>query len=143
GETDDQFGELYDFVADVRFDRLGAFAYSREEGSAAALMPDQVPVELARERLEALEELQRGIAEERNRGLIGGRIEALVDRAANGSPAQGRTRGDCPEIDQVVYFQESRKAPLHSGDLIEVEVTGVDDLDLVGRPVGFSAARPE
>ena len=136
GETDEQFGELHDFVEDYQFDRMGAFAYSREDGSSAALMPDQVPEEVARERLAALTELQRGIAERRNEELIGARMQVMVDRPQNGSRALGRTYGDCPDIDQVVYLEDGAVHRLQVGQLVDVEITGTEDLDLVAKVTG-------
>lgn len=135
GETEEQFSELYQFAEEFGFDRMGAFAYSNEEGSSAALMPDQISEDEKTARLAALEELQNDIASERNERLIGARLEVLVDSAATEEdPAQGRTTGDCPEIDQIVYIQENPREntqPLKSGDFCPVRVTDTVGLDLI------------
>ncbi len=117
GETENDFGELMDFVEDFEFDRMGAFGYSREEGSSSALMPDQIAEELKEERVFALNELQTTIAQKKNAQLIGRRENVLIDSVGQDMPldspnapdgrevvAIGRTMGDCPDIDQLVYL---------------------------------------
>jgi len=106
-----------DFVEDFEFDRMGAFGYSRKEGSSSALMPDQIAEELKEERVFALNELQTTIAQKKNAQLIGRRENVLIDSVGQDMPldspnapdgrevvAIGRTMGDCPDIDQLVYL---------------------------------------
>ncbi|MBN4076489.1 MiaB/RimO family radical SAM methylthiotransferase, partial [Gemmatimonas aurantiaca] len=117
GETEEQFSELYQFAEEFRFDRMGAFAYSNEEGSSAAIMPDQIPEEVKTERVEAIEDLQNDIASENNQRLIGAQLNVLVDSAATDEdPALGRTAGDCPDVDQIVYIREQVESDSGSGD---------------------------
>ncbi len=123
GETEEDFGELMDFASEFEFDRMGAFAYSKEDGSSSALMPDQIPEALKEERVVALNELQTTIAQNKNAGLIGRRERVLIDsvgqdmdlvdaNAPDGRKviAVGRTMGDCPDIDHLVYLVASRES---------------------------------
>lgn len=132
GETEAQFAELYDFAAEFKFDRMGAFAYSREEGSSASIMPDQIPEADKTARLEALTELQTDIVSARNRELIGKQMAVLIDSAANGRPASGRTYGDCPDIDRVVSVYENQPR-LKTGDMCLALIESSDGHDLRAR----------
>jgi ribosomal protein S12 methylthiotransferase len=134
GETEEEFEELLDLLEDIRFDHLGAFAYSREENTRAADMPDPVPVEVARERLERLLDLQRAIALETNEALTGTEAVALVDRligrdsARERASARGavvRTERQALEIDDVTHVRDAGDA--RPGDFIRVRIT--DALD--------------
>jgi len=129
GEKEAQFEELLDFVAEQEFDRLGAFTFSAEEGTSAAAMPEQVPAEVACERLDRLMTLQREIAFRRNNSLIGQTVDVIIDTVRDGQPAVGRTRGDCPEIDQEVMISGDR---VRAGDLGRARIDGVDGYDLMG-----------
>ena len=137
GETDDDVRVMLDFLEEIRFDRVGAFAYSVEEGTAAAEMPDQVPEDVKAERLECVMEHQRGISYESNLGRIGTRTSALVDTMTpdeDGFEAVGRTRGQAPEVDGRTFLTGAAGAS--AGDIVEVEIVDADDYDLTGRLVG-------
>ncbi len=126
GETEDDFEELLDFLGEIRFDRVGAFTYSAQEGTRAAELKDDVPESLKRERLERLTELQRGITAERNEERIGHRVHAIVDKVAGGS-AEARVWWQAHDIDGITLL-DTAAAP---GSIVEVAVTGVvDDYDL-------------
>ena len=133
GETEADFEALLELLEEVRFDHVGAFAYSAEEGTPAAEMPDQVPDEVKRERLERLEEVQRGITLERNEAQIGRELVVLVDRSAseNGAGvAVGRSTRDAVEVDGVMLI---RGAPdVRPGEFVRVRVTGADEHELTG-----------
>ncbi|MCH9032343.1 MAG: radical SAM protein, partial [candidate division Zixibacteria bacterium] len=138
GETESHFGALYEFAESFKFDRMGAFAYSLEEGSSAALMPDQVPEEDKALRLDTLNELQFEIVASKNRKLIGKEITALIDTvSAETSEAVGRTMADCPEIDPIIRIRQKingdkkSAALLKSGDIVRVLVTETDGTDLI------------
>jgi len=134
GETDDDVREMMDFLEEIRFDRVGAFAYSIEEGTAAAAMPDQVPDEVKAERLELVMERQREISYESNRARIGRRERVLVDSLTTeeeGCQAVGRSRGQAPEVDGKTWLRELGRA--RPGDIVEVEIVDADDYDLTGR----------
>ncbi len=134
GETDEDVREMVDFLEEIRFDRVGAFPYSIEEGTAAAAMPDQVPDEVKAERLELVMERQREISHESNRARIGCRESVLVDSFSTeeeGCQAVGRSRGQAPEVDGRTWLRElGRTRP---GDIVEVEIVDADDYDLTGR----------
>ena len=133
GETEADFEALCDFVEETRFNRLGGFLYSSEEGTDAGLMIDSVPEEVKRGRLDRLMEIQRDISEEINESLVGRRFPVLID-AESDDPAfdfVGRTRMDAPEIDGEVLV----RGPARVGGFVEVEVAEAYEYDLVGRVV--------
>lgn len=134
GETEKDFEELMDFVREVRFDHLGAFNYSPEEGTAAYKLPNRVPGKVAWERRRILMEAQREIAREKNGELVGRRMEVLVEGPSEESDLliAARHRGQAPDIDGIVYINEG-DPPI--GDFCEVEITEAHDYDLVGRVV--------
>jgi ribosomal protein S12 methylthiotransferase len=144
GETEADFEELCSFVEAQRFERLGVFEYSREEGTAAATMSGQVPEAKKRERFERLMELQRDISREHQRALIGRTVEVLVEGRAEETEhlLAGRHAQQAPEIDGLTYLNDGLAYP---GELVQVEITDASDYDLVGRVVGRDerrAARP-
>lgn len=134
GETEEQFEELYDFVKDVRFDRMGVFAYSQEEDTAAASFPDQIDEEIKEERLDRLMTLQQEISLELNREKIGKTLEVIVEGYdAESFLFYGRSRGDSIEVDGKVYFGTEEE--VSEGDIIRVEILDADEYDLTGRAV--------
>jgi len=135
GETDAEFQELADWIQDVGFDRVGAFAYSPEPGTPAAEMPDQVDPEVAEARRGALLAIQQGIHEEKMRKMIGERLEVLVDGPSDEHPLvlEGRYYGQAPEIDGVVYLSfEDGGSFVRPGEFVEVEIEDASEYDLVG-----------
>ena len=133
GETEEDFENLLDFVRQVRFDRLGAFKYSREPGSRAAELPGHLPEEVKEERYHALMTLQRDIAYADNRARVGLREQVLVDHPAEeGRPARARTRRDAPEIDPCVLLRDPGARP---GEVIEVEILAAEGYDLEAAPL--------
>lgn len=134
GETEADFEELKDFVRQVRFDRMGAFAYSEEEGTyAAAHYEDNIPPEVKQARLDELMEIQRGISAELSAGKIGQRMKVIIDRL-EGDYYVGRTEFDSPEVDPEVLI-EKQGANLTIGQFYDVEIVDSDDFDLFGRLV--------
>jgi ribosomal protein S12 methylthiotransferase len=124
GETEDHFQQLLDFLEETRFDRVGAFTYSAQEGTRAWAMPDDVPDDVKRERLERLTELQRVITAERYESHVGKRTRVLVDRAAGDTGrAQARAPWQADDVDGVTRTVTDA-AP---GDFVEVEITSVED----------------
>ncbi len=131
GEGEAEFEELLDFVREIRFDHLGAFTYSWQEENPGASLGDPVAAEDKARRREILLETQQGIALERNRGLIGSTLEALV---AGPLPEmelllEGRLRRQAPEIDGRLLINDGTASP---GSLVEVELTDAHPYDLVG-----------
>jgi ribosomal protein S12 methylthiotransferase len=135
GETDEDFEALLEFVEVIEFDHLGAFAFSPQEGTVGAAMPDQLPDSLKLERLASLNELQRSIVAARNRARIGKRVEVLIDRVPDerGSPQQieARMRSQAYEIDGVTFLERS-EITLAPGDLAVASINNADDADLWG-----------
>ena len=135
GETEEEFQDLMDFLKEVRFDRLGAFRFSQEEGSRAFGMPDQVPAELCQERYNAVMALQRDISEEKNRQWLGRQIQVLVEERTKGEKDLylGRTERDAPEVDGQVIINST--IPLRPGQLVQALVTDSLEYDLVASAV--------
>ena len=132
GETDDDFREMLDLLEEVSFDRVGAFAYSLEEGTRAAEFGGQVPPEEARDRLEELLDAQRGISLDRNSALIGTVAEAMVDERVEGDPeyvAVVRTHAQALDIDGVTHLRGP--AEVDPGTMLEVHIVDALDYDLV------------
>lgn len=132
GETDQDFGELVDFIQDIRFERLGAFVYSHEEGTYAHKhYQDDIPLEVKQHRIEELMAIQEGIASELNEAKVGQRLRTMIDRR-EGDYYIGRTEYDSPEVDQEVLIKHSDEYPLKVGELYEVDITSADVFDLYG-----------
>jgi ribosomal protein S12 methylthiotransferase len=131
GETEADFEQLCDFVEQTRFEHMGVFAYSPEEGTAAARMPDQIDEQVKQDRVDILMKAQMQINAEENEKKIGKRVRVLVEDFDPVSEAHfGRSAADAPEIDGKVYFKAARRvAP---GSMIDVKVQDVLDYDLYG-----------
>ena len=131
GETDKDFEELLSFVKEFRFERLGAFIFSREEGTPAYDFPRQIPMRIKKERLKKLMLTQQSISKEINSSYVGKEVEVLVDEIQSGEPkiAIGRTKEDAPEIDGKVVIRGDK---IQVGKFIKVKVTEASEYDLVG-----------
>jgi len=127
GETESEFQALLDFMSEVQFDKVGVFAYSREEGTPAAELPSQIPDAVKQARRDRAMEHQQGISLARNAALIGREMDVLVEGSGDGLSA-GRTYRDAPEIDGLVLIPG--EAPV--GEFISVRITGAMEYDLVG-----------
>jgi ribosomal protein S12 methylthiotransferase len=127
GETEEEFQALLDFAEEMAFDRVGVFTYSREEGTAAADLPDQVPHRVKEERYQRLMELQQDISLARNRQMIGCTLDVLVEGSGDGLSV-GRSYRDAPEVDGLVLVKEE----LPMGKLVPVLITGAMEYDLIG-----------
>ena len=140
GETRADFKDLLAFVKEQRFERLGVFEYSAEEGTPAATMPDQVPAELRRERFERIMEAQRGISKRHQKAMVGRTVEVLVEGRAEETEhlLAGRHAQQAPEIDGLTYVNDGVAYP---GEIVRVEITDAADYDLVGKVVGRDEAR--
>ena len=138
GETEEDFELLKEFVRTQRFERMGCFQYSDEEGTAAYEFPDKVPPKVIERRWREIMAIQKRINREQTRALIGKRLEVLVEGPSPESEhlLVGRHEGQAPDIDGVVYINDGFGYP---GELVTVEVTEAHDYDLVGRVVD----RPE
>lgn len=134
GETQERYQKLYDFVKTQRFDRLGVFKYSAEEGTASASLPDDVPDEEKERRQEEIMLLQEGIAQEKNDELIDVEMPVLIDRR-EGEFWVGRTEYDSPEVDNEVLV--TSHFPLKKGRFYSTLICSAFDYDLEGEAVGF------
>lgn len=141
GETEDDFEEMLNLLEELRFDQVGAFAYSPEEDTPAATLPGQVPDAVKRERLERVLELQRSVAQEKNDARIGSVVRVLVDRVHSRESlvdgeemihagAVARAEFQAVEVDGVIHIPHA--AGLRVGDFVNVRLTEAIDQDLVG-----------
>ena len=133
GETDKDFQELYDWIAETKFDRLGVFPYSHEENTHAYTKKDDVPEHVKQERAEAIMELQSGISFEKNQQLVGKRMKVLFDKV-EGDHFIGRTEYDSPDVDNEVLVPTEGNY-VRIGDFSEVEIVAADHYDLHGELV--------
>ena len=131
GETEEDFAELKEFVQKARFDRMGAFAYSEEEGTyAAETYEDSIPHEVKQARLDELMALQQEISADLSNAKIGKEFKVIIDRK-EGEYYIGRTQFDSPEVDPEVLIKADGKR-LFSGRFYQVKITNADDFDLFG-----------
>lgn len=128
GETEEAFANLVAFVERIRFDRVGVFTYSREEGTPASNFNKRVPRKIAKTRYDKLMRLQQKISLEKNRSFIGKTMEVLIEGAAEDG-LFGRTYRDAPEIDGLVYIKGDIAA--RPGDMIEIKITAATEYDLI------------
>lgn len=134
GETQEDFEELYRFVNEMEFDRLGVFPYSQEEDTPAAGMPDQVPEEVKEARRDELMELQQAIAFEKAQELAGQTFTVMVEgKVADEDVYVARTYRDAPDVDGYLFLHT--RVQLMSGDFVRAVVTGSNEYDLVGEMI--------
>ncbi len=133
GETDEDFDDLMDFVEEERFQRLGVFAYSQEEGTPAGDREDQVPEEIKQARLDQIMRFQLEISYEHNQELIDSTLKVLVEEQDPDGSYIGRSQYDAPEIDNSVIFTSGKEHK--PGDMVRVRINDAYDYDLVGYEV--------
>jgi ribosomal protein S12 methylthiotransferase len=131
GETDAIFEELHRFVQTVKFDHLGTFIYSREKGTAAVRLGDGVQRKVAKERQDALMQLQAGISKERNRSMVGKTVLVLNEGFSPETDLllKGRTRKMAPEVDGQVLINKGQGKV---GEFVNVQITEAHTYDLIG-----------
>ncbi len=145
GESPAQFERLLEFVREARFDRLSAFRYWDEPGTAAADLPDSVPERDATDRLDELMLLQAAISRGINESFIGSRLRVLMERVGN-QPGEfaGRSYRDAPEIDgEVIVRPTEAEEQVRPGEFIDADVIGADDHDLHAEPADLSKSTDE
>jgi ribosomal protein S12 methylthiotransferase len=137
GETEAEFQELCSFVRHVGFDHVGVFTYSHEEGTSAWDLPDDVGTADKRRRRNALMREQKRIVARAQKRRIGERVTVMVDGASpeHNLVWRGRLAGQAPEIDPMVYFTDLETENLRPGMLLDAEIVGARDYDLVARPL--------
>lgn len=129
GETEEEFSELCDFLQTVRFDRVGVFAYSKEDGTPAAKMKNQIPDEIKEARRDVVLQLSQKISLERNESMIGKTVTVITEGFED-NLYYGRSGGESIEIDPKIYFGAHRE--LNAGDFAEVMIKSCDVYDLCG-----------
>ncbi|MBQ5814351.1 MAG: 30S ribosomal protein S12 methylthiotransferase RimO, partial [Flavobacteriales bacterium] len=133
GESEEEFEELKEWVKEQRFERLGCFTYSEEDGTDAARLEDDVPQEVKEARKEAIMEIQRDITCELNAQKVGSTVRVIIDEE-NEDIFMGRTEHDSPEVDCDVFIDKEKwRVPV--GDFVKVEVTSSGVYDIFGIPV--------
>lgn len=132
GETEEEFEELYEFIKNIRFDRMGVFAYSKEEDTPAADFADQIDEEIKEQRRDRLMSLQQKISLENNMKKIGTKTEVLIEGYdADNFMYFGRSRGDSIGVDGLVYVASEEE--LFEGDIVSVEILDASEYDLTGK----------
>lgn len=134
GETEEEFEELLEFVEETRFERLGVFAYSREEGTVAGDMENQIDEDVKTMRADAIMRRQLDISREINESKVGDTMTVMADGTDEDGAYLGRTVYDAPEIDNTVIFTADEE--LVPGDMVQVKITDAFDYDLVGKMEG-------
>ena len=131
GETEADHQEVLQFVKDMRFDRLGVFTYSEEEGTPAAQMPDQIDEAVKETRRDALMMAQQAIAFDKSEEMVGKTVDVLIEgRLPEEDVYIGRTYRDAPDVDGYVFVHAEED--MISGDIVKVKITDAQDYDLVG-----------
>ena len=137
GETAEDFAELQQFIAEIKFDHVGVFTYSHEEGTTAFDLKDDVPAATKKKRQNALMSQQRDIVSARQQQRLGERVRLVVDGPSpeHELVLQGRLSGQAPEIDPVVYLTDCDPSTIAKGAFLEAEIVGAQEYDLVARPL--------
>ncbi|MDE7122086.1 MAG: 30S ribosomal protein S12 methylthiotransferase RimO [Oscillospiraceae bacterium] len=139
GESEEQFTELSEFVKEMKFERLGCFAYSQEDGTKAADFPDQIPEAIKNQRAEIIMEQQADLSAAYNAAQIDQVKTAVVEGFDQWAECYfGRTANDAPDIDGKIFFSSGKK--LHSGEYVPVKITDVLDYDLLGEVISDESA---
>ena len=134
GETEEEFEELYRFVNEMEFDRLGVFPYSAEEGTPAAKMDGQIDDEVKNQRRDEIMELQQAVSYDLSEKKVGKTYLTFIEgRDTNTGVYVGRTYMDAPSVDGYVFVNTDMN--LMSGDFINVKITDFNEYDLIGEPV--------
>jgi len=141
GETDEDFKQLEHFVQDTGFDHVGVFTYSHEEGTRAFTLADDVPARVKRKRRDALMARQKRIVAASQKHRLGSEIAVIIDGPSpeHELVLQGRTEGQAPDIDALVYLTDCDPALYKPGELIRAQIVAARDYDLVAAPVGVLA----
>ena len=133
-ESEEEFQELYDFVEETRFDRLGVFTYSHEETTSAGLMEDTVSKEMKLERMDKIMLLQQEISEQKNKEMVNGVYSVLIDEyKADSDISIGRTYKDAPEVDNIVIVNQK----VESGTFVDVKITSSAVYEVTGELSNF------
>lgn len=130
GETEEEFEHLYNFVKEMKFNKMGVFEYSREKGTPSYSMKPQISKKIMKERYNKLMELQQGISKEINEGFIGKTIPCIIESFTDDGYVIARSQNDAPEVDGLVYIKTDEQ--LVPGDIEDVKIIDCDKYDLIG-----------
>ena len=130
GETEEEFEHLYNFVKEMKFNKMGVFEYSREKGTPSYSMKPQISKKIMKERYNKLMELQQGISKEINEGFIGKTIPCIIESFTDDGYVMARSQNDAPEVDGLVYIKTDEQ--LVPGDIEDVKIIDCDEYDLIG-----------
>lgn len=130
GETEEEFEHLYNFVKEMKFNKMGVFEYSREKGTPSYNMKPQISKKIMKERYNKLMELQQGISKEINEGFIGKTIPCIIESFTDDGYVIARSQNDAPEVDGLVYIKTDEQ--LVPGDIEDVKIIDCDEYDLIG-----------
>lgn len=137
GETKEEFEELYQFLEEAKFDKLGAFSYSKEEGTAASILKEQVHPSTKKSRYNKIMQLQQKVSRENLESKIGKKFEVIIEGMTKNSKFYvGRSYMDTPEIDGVIYIPKTKE--LKIGQFVGCQIIEVKDYDLIGNIVAIS-----
>ena len=131
GETEEMFEDLYEFTKWAKFDKMGAFEFSREKNTYAYSLPEQIPAKIKKQRKNCLMKLQKQISKQINETFIGKQIPCIIESVTSDGQVIARSYRDAPEVDGLVYIQTD-EIPV-PGDIETVTITGGDDYDLYGQ----------
>ncbi len=131
GETEEDFEQLVEDVKNLRFERLGTFMYSREEGTTADTMNDHIPEQVKVERYSRIMQLQQEIVIQTSKMLVGKEIQVIID-GKDGKYLKGRSYGDAPDVDCCVYIKSNNNRNIQIGEIVTSKITGFKGYDLVG-----------
>ena len=130
GETDEHFKSLQNFIEEIKFDRLGIFTYSEEEGTIASQLEDNVTRQMKDERKNLLQDIQQDISLEKNHSFIGEILKVIIDNSSE-NVSVGRTEFDSPDIDNIVHIKGSAQV----GDFVNVKIKEANEYELIGEIV--------
>ena len=130
GETEEEFEHLYNFVKEMKFNKMGVFEYSREKGTPSYSMKPQISKKIMKERYNKLMELQQGISKEINEGFIGKTIPCIIESFTDDGYVIARSQNDAPEVDGLVYIKTDEQ--LVPGDIEDAKIIDCDEYDLIG-----------
>lgn len=130
GETQEMFDDLYEFVKESKFNKMGAFEFSREKNTYADTLPEQVPARIKKQRKNRIMKLQQKISLEVNKGFVGKTIPCIIEAISSDGQIVARSYADAPEVDGLVYIQTDKN--LVPGDIEQVKIFDCDEYDLYG-----------
>ncbi|MCM1264694.1 MAG: 30S ribosomal protein S12 methylthiotransferase RimO [Candidatus Gastranaerophilales bacterium] len=130
GETEEEFEHLYNFVKEMKFNKMGVFEYSREKGTPSYNMKPQISKKVMHERYKKLMELQQGISKSVNESFIGKTLPCIIENFTDDGYVVARTQNDAPEVDGVVYIKTDKQ--LVPGDIEDIKIIDCDEYDLIG-----------